>query len=120
MNIHKLFTARYLSRTMMVSKPLPLFVALALAAGTLGMAAGLASAQQKSWTPYTGVSEGAMLPYPKLKAIADRAAGGGRLIGSDFDKESWTYQMRYVRGTEIVDIVVDARTGRILGRRESM
>ena len=100
----------------MVSKPLLLSLALALAAGTLGAA----SAQQRSWTPLTGVSEGSMLPYPKLKAIADRAAGGGRLIGSDFDKESWTYQMRYVRGTEIVDIVVDARTGRILGRRESM
>ena len=105
---------------MMLPKPLPLIVALAMAVLTADVATVPAAAQQRTWTPLTGVSEGSMLPYPKLKAIADRAAGGGRLIGSDFDKESWTYQMRYVRGTEIVDIVVDARTGRILGRRESM
>ena len=51
--------------------------------------------------------------------MVDRTIGG-RMIGGDYDPESFTYQLRYMRGTEVVDVVVDARTGQILGRRESM
>lgn len=95
----------------MVSKLLTPFAVLALLSGT-------AIAQQRSWGPPSRVKDG-LMPYDQLKAIADRATGG-RLIGSEYDRESWTYQMRYMRGTEIIDVVIDARSGRILGRRESM
>ena len=70
-------------------------------------------------TPYRDVSRGEILKFQEIKAIADRIVKG-RLIGSDYDPASFTYELRYMRGTEIVDVVIDARSGRVLGRRESM
>lgn len=60
-----------------------------------------------------------IIPFGEIKRMVDSQIGG-RMIGGDFDEKSYTYQLRYMRGTELVDVVVDARSGRILGRRESM
>ncbi len=68
--------------------------------------------------PVVGVGV-ALKSYSEIKAMTD-ARIGGRLIGSDFDPDTFTYQMRYMRGTGIIDVLVDARTGKILGGRESM
>lgn len=90
-----------------------MIAALAL---TLGFPIVLAADAQ---TPMGQVARKEILPFSEIKRMADRAVGG-RMIGSDYDAESFTYQLRYMRGTEIVDVVVDARSGKILGRRESM
>lgn len=60
------------------------------------------------------------ISFPAIKACADRAVPGGRAIGVDYDAPSWTYEFRYMRGREIVDIQVDARTCRVIGARENM
>ena len=92
---------------------------LLVSLAVLASLAGPAIAQQRGWGPSTNEAGGHPIPYARLKAMTDRAVGG-RLIGSDYDPDSWTYQMRYMRGTDIIDVVVDARSGKILGRRESM
>ncbi len=102
----------YVTRTM-VPKILPLFAALALSAAP--PLAQIALAQ----TPLADVAGRRIMPFLDIKRMVDRAIGG-RMIGGDYDPESFTYQLRYMRGTEVVDVVVDARSGRILGRRESM
>jgi|GEM_PF-2030797 len=83
------------------------------------LAAGSPVLPAAAQTPLADVGAKRILNFGDIKARADRAVGG-RLIGSDYDPESFTYQLRYMRGSEIVDVVVDARTGQILGRRESM
>lgn len=82
----------------------------------LALIAGPAAAQRQP--PVVGVGAG-LKSYAEIKA-ATTARIGGRLIGDDFDPQTFTYQLRYMRGNEIIDVVVDARTGRILDRRESM
>lgn len=97
----------------MVPKSLTLIAALALS--VVPPLAGAAGAQ----TPLADVAGRRILPFSDIKRMVDRTIGG-RMIGGDYDPESFTYQLRYMRGTEVVDVVVDARTGQILGRRESM
>lgn len=93
---------------------LPCLILLTL----LGSAAPL-TAQSRGRTPYADVAQGRILSFSDIKARVDRAVGG-RMIGMDYDAENFRYLMRYERGSEIVDIVVDARTGRILNGRERM
>ena len=61
-----------------------------------------------------------MLSFAEIKARADRAVPGGRMIGSDFDDRNFVYQLRYERGREIIDVLIDARSGRVIGGRENM
>jgi uncharacterized membrane protein YkoI len=61
-----------------------------------------------------------MLPFDQIKVRGDRAVPGGRLIGSDYDEQNFVYQLRYERGRDIIDILIDARTGRVIGGREKM
>lgn len=97
----------------MVPRLLPLFVVLVLSAAPPLVAAAVAQ------TPLADVAGRRIMPFGDIKRLVDKAVGG-RMIGGDYDPESFTYQLRYMRGTEVVDVVVDARSGRILGRRESM
>lgn len=76
-------------------------------------------AQARGRSPYADVSQGRILPFAEIKSRVDRAVGG-RMIGMEYDAEFFRYLLRYERGSEIVDIVVDARTGRILNGRERM
>ena len=78
-----------------------------------------ADAQSRGGSPITGVARSTVMDFATIRARVDRQIGG-RMIGSDYDAETFTYQLRYMRNGEIVDVVVDARTGRILGGRESM
>ncbi len=97
----------------MVHRFLPFFTVIALAL-TLPV-----NTVVHAQTPITPVTRKAILPFDELKRMVDKQVGG-RMIGSEFDKASYTYQFRYMRGTELVDVIVDARSGKILGRRESM
>lgn len=96
----------------MVPKLLPLAAAVLLTAVPIAQPV-------VAQTPLADVGARRILNFAEIKARVDKVVGG-RLIGSDYDPESFTYQLRYMRGTEVVDVVVDARSGRILGRRESM
>lgn len=98
----------------MLSTRLPCLIALTL----LGAAASSA-AQPRGQTPYADVAQGRILSFADIKARVDRVVGG-RMIGMDYDAEFFRYMMRYERGSEIIDVVVDARTGKILNGRERM
>lgn len=93
---------------------LPCLFALCL----LTAAVPLAS-QPRGTTPYADVAQGRILSFSEIKTRVDRVVGG-RLIGMDYDAEFFRYLMRYERGSEIIDVVVDARTGKILNGRERM
>lgn len=93
---------------------LPCLISLTL----LGASAPL-TAQSRAQTPYADVAQGRILSFADIKARVDRAVGG-RMIGMDYDAENFRYLMRYERGSEIIDVVVDARTGKILNGRERM
>ena len=97
----------------MVPRFLSLLAVLVLSATPLVAAASLAQ------TPFADVAGRRIMPFGEIKRMVDRIVGG-RMIGGDYDADSFTYQLRYMRGTEVVDVVVDARSGRILGQRESM
>ncbi len=97
----------------MVVRVLSLFAALALSAAPPLVEVAIAQ------TPLADVAGRRIMPFGDIKRMVDKAIGG-RMIGGDYDPESFTYQLRYMRGTEVVDVVVDARSGRILGQRESM
>lgn len=60
------------------------------------------------------VTEG-MIPFPDLRARAQRAAGGGTLIGSDFDGRAGVYQFKFIKDGVVTLVYVDGRTGRVLG-----
>ena len=98
----------------MLSKRLPRLILISLLAASAPLVA-----QPRGRTPYADVAQGRILSFADIKSRVDRAVGG-RMIGMDYDAENFRYQMRYERGSEIIDIVVDARTGRILNGRERM
>jgi uncharacterized membrane protein YkoI len=93
---------------------LPHLIALSLLVASTPLVA-----EPRGRTPYADVAQGRILSFADIKTRVDRAVGG-RMIGMDYDAENFRYLMRYERGSEIVDIVVDARTGRILNGRERM
>ncbi len=39
----------------------------------------------------------------------------GRYVGSDFDSGSRTYRLKYLRGSSVIRVDVDAASGRIIG-----
>lgn len=61
-----------------------------------------------------------ILSLASVTECGNRAVPGGRLIGVEMDPQSFVYDLRYMRGREIVDVQVDGKTCRILGRRENM
>lgn len=63
---------------------------------------------------YRARQQGEILP---LAAIRDRAnPSGADFIGADFDSASLVYRLRFMRGSDVIFVYVDARTGRVLGR----
>lgn len=107
----------------MLLKLLPCFALVLLTVGgaPLVSAAGAApaGAQSRVRTPYADVAQGRILPFADIKSRVDRVVGG-RMIGMEYDADFFRYLLRYERGSEILDVVVDARTGRILNGRERM
>lgn len=94
---------------------------VALLLSTVGGAplASPVDAQARGRSPYADVAQGRILPFADIKSRVDRVVGG-RMIGMEYDADYFRYLLRYERGSEIVDVVVDARTGRIVNGRERM
>lgn len=66
--------------------------------------------------PPRGVGvENDMLPFPRLKAVAQGAAGGGTLIGSDYDSRANIYQFKFIKNGVVTLVYVDARSGNVVG-----
>lgn len=98
----------------MLPRLLPCLAVLSLLAVGVPLAA-----EPRGRTPYADVAQGRILPFADIKSRVDRVVGG-RMIGMEYDADFFRYLLRYERGSEILDVVVDARTGRILNGRERM
>lgn len=63
---------------------------------------------------FRGVREGEILP---LRVIRQRVRiPGAELIGADLIADGTRYRLRFMRGSNVLWVDVDARTGRVLGR----
>lgn len=62
---------------------------------------------------YRAMSQGQILPLPQIRARIN--VPGATYIGTEFDGR--IYRLKFMRGTEVIWIDVDARTGRIVGRQ---
>lgn len=60
-----------------------------------------------------GVRHGDILPLP---AVRERVRiPGATLIGADLLSNGFIYRLRFMRGSNVMFVDVDARTGRVLG-----
>ena len=62
---------------------------------------------------YRAAQQGQILPLPVIRSRI--RVPGAQFIGAEFD--GVTYRLKYMRGSNVIWIDVDARTGRILGRQ---
>jgi hypothetical protein len=63
-----------------------------------------------------GVRSGNILPYQEMRARAQDHAGGGQMIGSEYDPGTARYRFKFQRGNSVIWLDMDGRTGRELGR----
>jgi uncharacterized membrane protein YkoI len=89
----------------------PLLVALALAT-----AVAPAAAQREQDSAYRLAKEGQIMQLGDILAAVSPHVSG-KFIGSEFDAVHVMYRLRYMDGGTVRNVDVDARTGRILGRR---
>lgn len=62
---------------------------------------------------FRGVREGDILP---LQVIRERIRiPGAQLIGADLIADGTRYRLRFMRGSNVLWVDVDARTGRVVG-----
>jgi len=62
---------------------------------------------------YRQTQQGEILPLPEIRARV--RVPGAEFIGADFDGR--VYRLKFMRGSEVIWIDVDARTGQVLGRQ---
>jgi hypothetical protein len=62
---------------------------------------------------YQAAQQGRILPLPSIRQRI--RVPGAQFIGAEFD--GVTYRLKYMRGSEVIWIDVDARTGRVIGRQ---
>ena len=89
-----------------------------LATAALAMAAfpadarGLQSLREQD-RAYRAMQQGEILPLPVVRSRV-------RIPGADYigaELNGFVYRLKYMRGSEVIWIDVDARTGRVLGRQ---
>ena len=92
---------------------------LLLAAAAVTLTAGPASAQRglqnerEQDAAYRATQQGRILPLPMIRARI--RVPGAQFIGAEFDGR--IYRLKFMRGTEVIWIDVEARSGRIVGRQ---
>ena len=62
---------------------------------------------------YQATQQGEILPLPMIRARI--RVPGAQFIGAEFDGR--VYRLKFMRGSEVIWIDVEARSGRIVGRQ---
>lgn len=75
-------------------------------------ARGLQSMREQD-AAYRAAQQGEILPLPMIRARI--RIPGAQFIGAEFDGR--VYRLKFMRGTEVIWIDVEARTGRVVGRQ---
>lgn len=89
-----------------------LLAAAGLAAPALPAGAAALQLREQD-AAYRAAQQGQILPLPVIRSRI--RIPGAHFIGAEFD--GVTYRLKYMRGSEVIWIDVDARTGRMLGRQ---
>ncbi len=89
-----------------------LLAAAGLAATALSAQAGGLQLREQD-AAYRAAQQGRILPLPLIRQRI--RVPGAQFIGAEFD--GVTYRLKYMRGSEVIWIDVDARTGRVVGRQ---
>ena len=102
----------------MIRTLIPLSTLAALLAGAAVPAAARGDRDQDHMR--TAVAQGQVIPLGRL--VADVRArppysGMTYLGGPQFDASQMIYALKFMDGSQVVVVYVDARTGRIVGRR---
>ena len=84
---------------------------LALAAPASAQRSGAVRGEQDA--AYRAMSQGEILPLAQIRARIN--VPGAQFIGVEFDGR--IYRLKFMRGSELIWIDVDARTGRVIGRQ---
>lgn len=92
-------------------------LAVACVTAALSLGASPASARPSDQdVAFEAARSGTILPLPDIVAKVNSNTRG-ELLGSDYDAGSRTYRLKYMQSGSVVWIDVDARSGRIIGRR---
>ena len=75
-------------------------------------ARGLQSMREQD-AAYRATQQGQILSLPTIRARI--RIPGAQFIGAEFDGR--VYRLKFMRGSEVIWIDVDARTGRVIGRQ---
>ena len=62
---------------------------------------------------YRATNQGEILPLSQIRARI--SVPGAQFVGVEFDGR--IYRLKFMRGSELIWIDVDARTGRVIGRQ---
>jgi hypothetical protein len=90
-----------------------LLILLALASATPATAQRTGAARGEQDAAYRAMNQGAILPLAQIRARI--SVPGAQFIGVEFDGR--IYRLKFMRGSEMIWIDVDARTGRVIGRQ---
>jgi hypothetical protein len=85
---------------------------LAVSATAADARGGLQSMREQD-AAYRAAQQGRILPLPMIRARIH--IPGAQFIGAEFDGR--IYRLKFMRGSEVIWIDVDASTGQVLGRR---
>ncbi len=99
---------------MLPRSALPALTALLLAPATLGIFP--AEARRDQDAAYQAARAGAIRPLPDILARVNPRMDGADFLGSELDPDSRIYRLKYLRGSAVMWVDVDARTGMVLGR----
>jgi hypothetical protein len=75
-------------------------------------ARGLQSMREQD-RAYRAAQQGEILPLPAIRSRI--RVPGAQFIGAEFDGR--VYRLKYMRGSDVIWIDVDARSGRVIGRQ---
>lgn len=85
---------------------------LAVSATSADARGGLQSMREQD-AAYRAAQQGRILPLPMIRARIH--IPGAQFIGAEFDGR--IYRLKFMRGSEVIWIDVEASTGQVLGRR---
>lgn len=96
-------------------KPKPLTMALLLL-GCLSAAASAGPRRPEQDAAYKATQTGSIRPFGEIRQRVVPRMGGASYLGSEFDAQTVTYRLKFMRGASVIWVDVDARTGAIVGR----
>ena len=92
---------------------------LAAALAVMATSAGSAhAAEQRFFAGEEARAARELKPYREIVDGTRRQMAGATLVGTDFDRASGVYRLRFMRDGEVIDVDVDGRTGQIVRRSD--